>query len=288
MTRFESILTHPGGAHADEFLACSVLLAVQPAPVVRREPTADDLARAEVCVVDVGHRHEPARHNFDHHQLPKDHPPTCALSLVLQHLGIYDDARRFCDWLETTEHFDTRGPIQTAQWLGTTPETLAKLNSPVHTALLRRFAAAARLEPGDPLWEMMRLIGTDLVDYVAKLRTRLDWLAGRAEIWTLELGGRPAQVLFLPRTEPLPDDPGLGLDRFIQGRGLGEQMVAIVSPDRRSSGYGLERYRDNPRVDFTRLEGRPGVHFTHARGFVAKTTVTEIPELKALLARAAG
>ncbi|PAW61119.1 MAG: hypothetical protein B9S34_16545, partial [Opitutia bacterium Tous-C1TDCM] len=259
MTRFESILTHPGGAHADEFLACSVLLAVQPAPVVRREPTADDLARAEVCVVDVGHRHEPARHNFDHHQLPKDHPPTCALSLVLQHLGIYDDARRFCDWLETTEHFDTRGPIQTAQWLGTTPETLAKLNSPVHTALLRRFAAAARLEPGDPLWEMMRLIGTDLVDYVAKLRTRLDWLAGRAEIWTLELGGRPAQVLFLPRTEPLPDDPGLGLDRFIQGRGLGEQMVAIVSPDRRSSGYGLERYRDNPRVDFTRLEGRPGV-----------------------------
>lgn len=287
MTRFESILTHPGGAHADEFLACSVLLAVQPAPVVRREPTADDLARAEVCVVDVGHRHEPARHNFDHHQLPKDHPPTCALSLVLQHLGIYDDARRFCDWLETTEHFDTRGPIQTAQWLGTTPETLAKLNSPVHTALLRRFAAAARLEPGDPLWEMMRLIGTDLVDYVAKLRTRLDWLAGRAEIWTLELGGRPAQVLFLPRTEPLPDDPGLGLDRFIQGRGLGEQMVAIVSPDRRSSGYGLERYRDNPRVDFTRLEGRPGVHFTHARGFVAKTTVTEIPELKALLARAA-
>ncbi len=288
MTRFETILTHPGGAHADEFLACSVLLAVQPAPVVRREPTADDLARAEVCVVDVGHRHEPARHNFDHHQLPKDHPPTCALSLVLQHLGIYDDARQFCDWLETTEHFDTRGPIQTAQWLGTTPETLAKLNSPVHTALLRRFAASARLEPGDPLWEMMRAIGTDLVDYVAKLRTRLDWLAGRAEFWTLELGGRPAQVLFLPRTEPLPEDPGLGLDRFIQSRGLAEQVVAVVSPDRRSSGYGLERYRDNPRVDFTRLEGRPGVHFTHARGFVAKTTVTDPSELKALLATAAG
>jgi hypothetical protein len=288
MTRFETILTHPGGAHADEFLACSVLLAVHPAPVVRREPTDDDLARPEVCVVDVGHRHEPERHNFDHHQLPKDHPPTCALSLVLQHLGIYADARQFCDWLETTEWFDTRGPIATAQWLGTTPETLAKLNSPVHTALLRQFALAARLEPGDPLWEMMRTIGTDLVDYVAKLRARLDWLESRAEFWTLELGGRPAQVLFVPRTEPLLEEPGLGLDRFIRGRGRHDEVVAVVSPDRRSLGYGLERYRDNPRVDFTRLAGRPGVHFAHARGFVAKTTVTDIAELRAMLVLAAG
>ncbi len=288
MNRFATILTHPGGAHADEFLACSVLLAVQPVPVVRREPTEEDLARPEVCVVDVGHRHEPERHNFDHHQLPKDHPPTCALSLVLQHLGIYADARRFCDWLEATEWFDTRGPIGTARWLGTTPETLARLNSPVHTALLRRFAQAARLEPGDPLWEMMRAIGADIVDYVAKLRARLDWLAGRAEFWTLELGGRPAQVLFLPRTEPLPEEPGLGLDRYIQSCGRSDDVVAIVSPDRRSSGYGLERYRDNARVDFTRLEGRPGVHFVHARGFVAKTTVTDAAELQAMLVRAAG
>jgi uncharacterized UPF0160 family protein len=40
MTRLETILTHPGGAYADEFLACSVLLAVQPVPIVRREPTS--------------------------------------------------------------------------------------------------------------------------------------------------------------------------------------------------------------------------------------------------------
>ena len=45
-------------------------------------------------------------------------------------------------------------------------------------------------------------------------------------------------------------------------------------------------YRDNPRLDFTQLEGLPGVHFTHARGFVAKTSVTDVNGLKALLARA--
>jgi hypothetical protein len=286
MSRFATIVTHPGGAHADEFLACSVLLALHPVPIVRREPTPDDLARADVCVVDVGHRHEPALHNFDHHQLPKDHPPTCSLSLVLQHLGLYEDARQFCDWLEATEWFDTRGPVHTAKWLGTTSDTLAKLNSPVQTALLRRFALSGRVETGDPLGEIMRGIGADILDSIASLRARLDILAQHAEFWTLELAGGPAQVLFLPRTEPPLDDPGLGLDRFIQSRGLGDAVIAIVSPDRRGSGYGLERYRDTPRLDFTRLGGQPGVHFTHARGFVAKTSVTDIAELQAFLARA--
>ena len=287
MTSYALIVTHPGGAHADEFLACSVLLATHPAPIVRREPSGDDLASPEICVVDVGQRHEPARLNFDHHQLPKDHPPTCALSLVLQHLGLYDDARQFCDWLEPVEYFDTRGPMQTARWLGTTPDVLNRLHSPVQTALLRRFVTVSRLEQGEPLWEMMRVIGRDIVDYLTSLRARLDFLADHTEFWRVDVGGRPAQVLFVPRTEPLPAEPGFGLDRFVQSRGLENEVIAIVSPDRRGQGYGLERYRDNPRLDFTRIEGHPGVHFAHARGFVAKTSLTEPEELRELLARAA-
>jgi len=39
MTPFTTILTHPGSAHKDEFLACCVLLASSPGPIVRREPT---------------------------------------------------------------------------------------------------------------------------------------------------------------------------------------------------------------------------------------------------------
>lgn len=287
MTPFETILTHPGGAHNDEFLACSVLLAGHPVAIVRREPTEADLADPQRCVVDVGQRHEPELNNFDHHQLPKDHPPTCALSLVLQHLGLYDDARQFCEWLETTERFDTRGPIQTAKWLGITNEALARLNSPIHTTLLRRFALATRLEPGEPLWEIMRMIGEDIVEFVKSLRERLDFIARHAEFWTLELADGPATFLYLPRTEPALADPSFGLDRFIQGRGLQNEVVGMVSPDRRSSGYALERFRDNPRLDFTRIADRPGVHYAHARGFVAKTTLTDVAELKALLTVAA-
>ena len=287
MPPFDTILTHPGAAHSDEFLACSLLLTRHAVPILRREPTPEDLARVTTCVVDVGHRHEPALNNFDHHQLPRDHPPTCALSLVLQDFGLYADARRFCDWLETAEWFDTRGPIDTAKWLGTNPETLAKLNSPIASTLLRRFASAPRVEPGQPLWEMMRMIGEDIVETIEKLRTRLATLADRTEVWTLQLGDRPAKILFLPRTELPLEDPSFGLDRYIQSRGWENEIVGIVSPDRRSSGYGLERYRDNPRLDFTQITNRPGVHFTHARGFVAKTTITDVAELKNLITLAA-
>lgn len=285
----DTILTHPGSAHKDEFLACSVLLALYPAPIVRREPTQDDLAKTSVCVVDVGHAHQPELNNFDHHQLPKDAPPTCSLSLVLQHLGLYEDARQFCEWLEPAEWFDCRGPETTGAWLGVSRDTLTKLNSPIDLTLLRRFALSSQIEPGSPLWEIMRMIGTDLLDYVRSLRARLDFIARTAQIWDLPLvDERPAQVVFLPRTDPLPEDPSLGLERFVDLRGLGQRVVGLVYPDRRSTGYGLSRFRDHPRLDFTRIAGAPRVHFAHARGFVAKTSASEIPELKNLLLLASG
>jgi hypothetical protein len=288
MTQITTLLTHPGSAHKDEFLACCILLALHPVPIIRREPTPEDLADAATAVVDVGDRHEPALNNFDHHQLPKDHPPTCALSLVLQHLGLYDDARLFCDWLEAAEWFDCRGPLATAKWAGVTPAALARLTSPIDVTLLRRFALASRLEPGQPLWAVMRMIGEDLLDYVRSLRTRLDFIGQHAQIWELELAGQPAKILFLPRTDPLPDDPSMGLERFIELRGLTTEVVGTVSPDRRSTGYGLSRYRDNARLDFTRIAHLPAVHFAHARGFVAKTSATDIGKLKTLLVLAGG
>ena len=53
---YSLILTHPGSSHKDEFLACCVLLADHRVPIVRREPTAGELADPSVAVVDVGRR----------------------------------------------------------------------------------------------------------------------------------------------------------------------------------------------------------------------------------------
>lgn len=285
------LLTHPGGAHKDELLACSVLLALYPVAVHRREPTPADLEDPTICVVDVGHRHEPALRNFDHHQFGREHPPVCSLSLVLQFLGIYEDARQFCDWLEAAEWFDTRGPVSTAQWLEINPEVLPRLVSPIDIALLKRFSAASVLEPGTVVWEWLRLIGGDLLQYLRLMKERLAWIEASARVWSLEPPsgeGGSAKVLFLPRQDPLPEDPSLGVDRYLQGCALGEEVVGIVSPDRRGKGYGLSRFRDRPLLDFTRIGGCPDVHFAHARGFVAKTSAVEETRLRALLQMAAG
>lgn len=273
------ILTHPGGSHKDELLACSLLAAVHRVPIVRREPTAEDLADPTIAVVDVGGQHAPERNNFDHHQFPADHPPVCALSLVLQHLGVYEDARQFCDWLEPAEWFDTRGPNVTAKWLGVDRNTMNKLNSPIDITVLRRFAKAKRLEPGEPLWEILSYIGADLLEYLRELRTRLDYIAQHAEIWTID----DHEILFLPRTDPLPDEPSASIDRYLANIGKATTVAALIYPDRRGSGYGLSRHNDNPLYDFTRIENQPDVHFAHARGFIAKTSAAEIERVKELL-----
>ncbi len=283
---YSLILTHPGGSHKDEFLACSLLLTNHPVKIVRREPTPEDLANPATAVVDVGGEHTPERGNFDHHQFPHDHPPLCALSLVLQHLGVYDDARAFCDWLEPAEWFDTLGAVETSRRLGIDRDTMAKLNSPIDITLLRRFATCRELNPGDPLWEVMRWIGGDLLDYLRNLRERLNFIDTHSQIW--EIAGTPgtAKVLYLPRTDPLPDDPSGGIERYIMSHPDGRDIVGMIYPDRRGSGFGLSRHNDHPRLDFTRLADCPDVHFAHARGFVAKTSATTPERLRELMTRA--
>ncbi len=286
MSPFTTILTHPGSAHKDDFLACCVLLAHLPAPIVRREPTAEDIADTNIVVVDVGDSHDPTLNNFDHHHLPDDADPICALSLVLKALNLYEDARSFCDWLEPAEWFDCRGPNATAKFLNVPRNAVNQLYSPIDGTLLRCFAAGTNHVAGEPLWEMMRQVGVDLLNYLRSLRSRLDFVGEHAELWTLDTpdSGAPApQVLFLPRTEPLPTEPSSGLDRYIVEQGLNERVVATVSPDRRGIGYGLSRHRDNPALDFTRLSDEPDVHFAHKRGFVAKSSATDPQRLRELL-----
>jgi len=277
-----SIITHPGGAHKDDFLACCILLTQSPVAIERRDPTEADLEDTNIAVVDIGHQHDPAKSNFDHHQLPRDHVPTCALSLVLQHLGLYEDAREFCSWLEVAEWFDCRGPVDTAEWLGMDRDTLGKLNSPLDITILRRFASQSVHKPGEPIWEIMRMIGQDTVDYITNLRERLDFVAEHAEVWEFD----NFKALYMPRTDPMPDEASSGLGYHVEKLGMEEEILALVYPDSRGQGYGMRRYNDDPRMEFTQIDAEDDVHFTHARGFIAKTSSDDADRLKALLLQA--
>jgi len=277
------IVTHPGSAHKDDLLAVCVLVAKHGAPIVRRDPTPDELEDASVAVVDIGGVHDAARMDFDHHHFPREHAPTCALSLVLDHLGLYQDALRFCDWLETAEYFDSRGPKRTAEWLGVPRRAISQLNSPVDLALLRRFAQKSELQAGDTLYEFMRLVGEDLLEYLCVVRERLDFVAQHAERWSIAAGDQRIEAIFLPRTEPLADEPSVAVENFIRAQGLEQEITAIVYPDRRGAGYGIGRFEDHPSLDFSRLEGEADVHFAHKSGFMCKTSATDPDRLKALV-----
>ena len=156
---------------------------------------------------------------------------------------------------------------------------MGKLNSPIDITLLRRFAKAKRLEPSEPIWELLSYIGQDLLDYLRDLRGNIDFVAQHAQIWTID----DHEALFLPRTDPLPDDPSAGIGRYLDGIGKAKTVAALIYPDRRGSGYGLSRQNDDPRYDFTRIQDEADVHFAHARGFVAKTSASDPTRIRALL-----
>ena len=280
------IVTHFGGAHKDDVLAVCVLAALHNCPIVRRDPTPEELADPNVAVVDIGGIHDPALSNFDHHHFPREHPPTCALSLVLQHLGLYEDALRFCDWLEVAEWFDSRGPKKTGEWLGVPRRAISQLNSPIDMTLLRRFAQATRIEPSETLYAFMKMVGEDLLEYLRVARERLDYTAARVQRWTIAAGGEQIEALFLPRADNAPDEPSAMLGGYIRANNLDTSIQAIIYPDRRGGGFGIGRYEDHPRLDFSRVEGQPDVHFAHKSGFMCKTSATERARLEELVALA--
>jgi len=281
-----TIVTHPGGAHKDDLLAACVLAALHNCPIVRRDPTPAELADPEVAIIDVGGSHDPKLSNFDHHHFPREHPPTCALSLVLASLRLYEDALQFCDWLETAEWFDSRGPNKTAEWLGVPRRAVSRLNSPVDMTLLHRFAQASRIEPTDPIYAFMRMVGQDLLDYLREARARLDFTEQRVQRWSIPAGADTIEALYLPRTDGTTDEPSAMLGSYIRARGLDSQIAAIVYPDRRGDGFGIGRYEDHPRLDFSRVEKEPDVHFAHKSGFMCKTTATEPARLQELITKA--
>jgi hypothetical protein len=277
------IVTHPGGAHKDDFLACSLLAHLHGAAIQRREPTDEDLANPSICVVDVGGAHDPELNNFDHHQFPRDAPPLCALSLVLQSMGLYEDALSFCAWLRPAEWLDTLGPNETAKLMGIPRTALGELNSPLDITLLNRFASHTELNPESPIYQVMCMVGEDIDNYLRSLRERLNYLKEHGQYWTIETDGEPIQALFLKKSDTISDDPSFGIYAFIESEGKESEIQALVYPDRRGNGYGLTRYNDSQRLSFSQIESYDEVRFAHKRGFVAKVSTTDPTRLKELL-----
>ena len=115
------------------------------------------------------------------------------------------------------------------------------------------------------------------------LRQRLDYLKEHGQYWTIETDGEPIQALFLEESDTISDDPSFGIYAFIESEGKESEIQALVYPDRRGNGYGLTRYDDSQRLNFSQIESLDEVRFAHKRGFVAKVSTTDPARLNELL-----
>lgn len=268
------IITHPGQAHADDFLSVAIALAHYGCvPVYRRDPTEEELEDNEVLVLDTGGRHEPERLNFDHHQLPRDAEAECALSLFVRYLGLEEQFKLQAAW-ETTKVLDAKGPFMAAKALGlnTLPE---ELRSFVDRTMLRLFEKHRVLYShkqegilGDrtPHWIPLLLVVQDLgkqllqdVDEYARVYSRVRELVRVVEVDDLKG--------FLVE-EPITPVLTAAVARY-RDREHPEIVFSVMYGDREGESWALYRYKDHPRVDFSRLSGDQIV-FAHAGGFIAK------------------
>ena len=129
----------------------------------------------------------------------------------------------------------------------------------------------------------MKMVGSDLLDYLRQARERLDFVAARVQRWSIPSGDSVIETLFLPRTNEEADEPSSMLGSYIRAEKLDGVIAATVYPDRRGGGYGIGRYEDHPGLDFSRVEGQPDVHFAHKSGFMCKTSATTPERLQELV-----
>ena len=273
-----TIVTHPGGAHKDDLLAVCVLAALHGCPIVRREPTPEELDDPQVAVVDIGGIHDPARSNFDHHHFPREHAtdlraeprPRSSRALPGRACSSATGSR--------PQSGSTRaGPRRPASGSACRVARSRSSTRRSTSTLLRRFAQTTRLEPDR-----------------SALRVHEDGRRRSARV----PAGRARAARLHRRARPALDDPVWRRHRsrrcscLAPSAGADEpsSMLGQLHPraearrrDRRDRLSGSTRRRASasaatriiPSLDFSRVEGQPDVHFAHKSGFMCKTSASE-------------
>ena len=254
------IVSHPGSAHKDDFLSVSVLLAtLQQAEVFRREPTEEDLNDPDTYVVDVGLELTPERHNFDHHQ---DRSLPCAFHLVMQHLGHHDAAMLMFAWYPHMSMMDVSGPYRTAEHLGVDSSVLFASSSPIDGYIISTFASLDSLNAQNPLYDLMKSLGENMIALIGRKMERLELLKSEAKV---------VQVKHLKAVASDIDNfPKLAMELYLRFLN-DENIVMSITPSNRGEGWELLRLGDNTIVDFRVIESNQEILFVHGSGFLAKT-----------------
>lgn len=276
-----TVVTHKGQAHADDFIACCLLMAAYNITAVfRRDPTEQDMANESTFVVDQGGELDPDMGNLDHHQFDRDVAPTCSITLVIIYMLGWSigAAREIFPWLWFKESIDSKGPGVTAKKLGITTDAMLSTLSPVESQMIRLFETQHTITSGSPLFEIMRTIGNGLITYHDEISDRIALLGEHAVFHNVN-GHMVADFSSMGNISK----PTMGVEVYLKGKY--PSVVATITVDERdNTNLSLFRRDDHPAVDFGRIAGMDGAVFVHANGFVAKVKATSA--IQAMLDRA--
>lgn len=276
--KLKYIVTHPGQAHRDEFIAIGLLLyKLGPVDVHRRNPGHAELADPQVAVVDVGGLWTPTQLNFDHHQFPRPTSPqaaNCAASLVADHFAIQSLCRRHLHWWQFMETMDAMGPQTAAALVKTTPPDLRPTISPVETTVLREFEKHTLVPADHWTLKMAMAVWESYWPYLDQLEAELSAMEACTQQCVVD-GLSVIRVSRLPNGKPVTPDL---TERYLAQAGLDPAIV--ISLDDRGPGWALfRRVGHEAKVDLSVVDGTPGVVFAHNNGFIAKTAVDQDPIL---------
>lgn len=243
------IITHPGSAHFDEVTAVSLVIAMYANTVFRierREPVQAELDNPDIWVIDVGDRHEPERHNFDHHQ---DRDCPSAFVLVAEYLGLLE-MLSIMPWWDFKDSVDRFGPVKSSVKYHAGDDLVNR--NPVESWLTDSFASKPEASIS-----LLKSFGTYIIEGARMLKKQIDFWRNSTR---LLIAGVPAMIGETRESA--------GLEEF---RRLDDNPPDIViSLDRRDEGWRLFRYDGTP-VDFSLISDCPEIAFAHKSGFMAKT-----------------
>lgn len=261
------IVTHPGGAHRDEVLACALILGARPhgplMSIERREPTENEIDHPDVWVVDTGGAHSPSLRCFDHHHQFERGTVSSAALLVAQHLGLDEHMRDAYPWWDATHRMDSLGGAATARHYGLDSHPSWAWGGPFEAALLAMFGSASRHDEQSTVVMALRLMGLELVRHAREHAAKVE------ECWACHAVEEHAGLGVLYCSRPVSPSASSSVIRALGERGTA--IAILVAPDDRGPGWTLLRIDDHPRVDFRRIDGHEDCAFAHQGGFVAKT-----------------
>lgn len=268
------IITHTGGAHFDEFLACCIIASQENVEQVQRVSsngvTTHMLDDRDKWVVDVGGVHCPLTHNFDHHQL--NSPEISAFSLVLNYYHLLGTAKAAFNWVKFCAVLDNKGVWSGSEYLGI-PRHLV-YSDPIAEALIHRFGELTSIRTDAtlgtskvPLLELMKEIGGTIVKTIVQAGVESNEVEEFSSLLTFDTpsGKFKAVITMANRVE-----------RGLRVYCYNHPSVAItVAPDPRGSGLSLFCVDFNDGTDvlnFTQVRQQDAVSWVSDDGSLAKTT----------------